>query len=167
LAGPFKITVCDRRSFVLGAGLTAGAAVAGLVAASLKASSQEPPAPRSNGFDEALLKVLGEAVPDENVISFELPELAENGNTVPYRLFVPSEMTDTDYVQTMHLLSTANPQAKVATFHLTPASGRAEVAGRMRLAKTQDVVAVAEVSTGKFLISTRRVEVTIGGCGND
>ena len=76
-------------------------------------------------------------------------------------------MTEGDYVERLHLLSTANPQAAVATFHFTPLSGTAKLTGRMRLAKTQDVVAVAEMSTGKLLIGRRNVKVTIGGCGNE
>jgi sulfur-oxidizing protein SoxY len=76
-------------------------------------------------------------------------------------------MIDTDYVRTLHLLSTSNPQALVASFHLIPASGKAAVAGRMRLARTQDVVAIAERNDDVFLIATRKVEVTIGGCGNE
>ena len=76
-------------------------------------------------------------------------------------------MTDEDYVRTLHILSTSNPQAVVGTFHLIPATGKASVSGRMRLAKTQDVVAIAELSSGKLLVSVRKIEVTIGGCGNE
>ena len=93
-------------------------------------------------------------MPLEEGVTVDLPEIAENGNIVPYKLDVESPMTEDDYVERLHLLSTANPQAAVATFHFTPLSGKATVTGRMRLAKTQDVVAVAETSTGKLLIGT-------------
>jgi sulfur-oxidizing protein SoxY len=53
----------------------------------------------------------------------------------------------------------------VATFHLTPASGKAAVSSRMRLAKTQDIYALAALSDGKVLLGKRTVKVTIGGCG--
>jgi sulfur-oxidizing protein SoxY len=118
-------------------------------------------------FDIALKKIIGQSVPLEEGVTLELPEIAENGNIVPYKLAVASPMTEDDYVERLHLLSTANPQAAVATFHFTTLSGAATVTGRMRLAKTQDVVAVAETSTGKLLIGRQNVKVTIGGCGNE
>lgn len=172
-----KITIVDRREFLAGA--SAAGAVAALILHCRPASAEStfdsqaagtPPLAaqgHSQAFTEALAKITGQATPKEDVLLVELPELAENGNTVPYKLFVESQMTDTDYVKTMHLLSTANPQALVATFFLVPATGKAQVSGRMRLARTQDVVAIAELSSGEFLISTRRVDVTIGGCGNE
>ena len=63
--------------------------------------------------------------------------------------------------------SPPHTQALVAKFHLVPATGKSTVSGRMRLAKTQDVVGIAEVSTGQMLVAVRKVEVTIGGCGNE
>ena len=52
-----------------------------------------------------------------------------------------------------------------ASFSFSPASGKAAVSSRMRLGKTQDVVAVAQMSDGKFYMAKRTVKVTIGGCG--
>ena len=74
-------------------------------------------------------------------------------------------MSGTDFVKAIHVLSTANPVPTVATFRFTPLSGKAAASSRMRLAKTQDVVAVAELGNGQFLMSLRNVKVTIGGCG--
>jgi sulfur-oxidizing protein SoxY len=177
MSDPQKILNLDRRSFVAGA--SAAAAIATFLGSPSRALAEtgfdaeaagNPPAAAqsySQAFHDALAKVLGEAKPAEAGLTLELPELAENGNTVPYKLAIDSPMTDTDYIKAMHLLSTANPQAVVGSFYLVPASGKAQVAGRMRLARTQDVVAVAERSNGEFAIATRRVEVTIGGCGNE
>lgn len=156
---------------VLAAAPEDSAGAAGSEAAIATAGS---PLPLSEGFtptrqfEEALQAVLqnGEPVVGEP-LKLELPELAENGNVVPYSISVENPMTDTDYVRTLHLLSTANPQAVVARFHLVPATGKAAVSGRMRLAKSQDVVAVAELSSGQFLAAVSKVEVTIGGCGNE
>jgi sulfur-oxidizing protein SoxY len=125
-----------------------------------------PDLTHSRQFEEALQTILGDAEPlAGEPLTVELPELAENGNVVPFTLAVDSPMTGADYVRTLYLLSTANPQAVVAKFHLVPATGKASVSGRMRLAKTQDVVAIAELSTGQLLVAARKVEVTIGGCG--
>ena len=65
----------------------------------------------------------------------------------------------------IHVIATANPQPGVATFRFSPLSGKATVASRMRLARTQDVIGIAELSDGRFLMSKRNVKVTIGGCG--
>lgn len=119
----------------------------------------------SAAFLAAYSKVAGQSTPEDNMVSIDLPEIAENGNIVPYKLFVESPMSETDYVTKLHLLSTANPQPAVATFHFSPQSGRAAVSGRMRLAKTQEVVAIAETSSGKLLKGSRVIQVTIGGCG--
>ncbi len=70
-------------------------------------------------------------------------------------------------VTSLVLLSTGNPQPIVAKFHFTEESGRAAVAGRMRLAKSQTVVALAETGTGDLLIGKTFVGVTVGGCGSD
>lgn len=172
-----RITVLDRRRFIAGAG--AGAAVAALLAWSGHVAADGPPAPAeappdqaapgpgsySESYQQALERVLGSATPATEGFSIELPELAENGNVVPYKLVAESPMTDTDYIKRLHLLSTANPEAMVASFELIPATGKATVAGRMRLARTQDVIGIAEKSDGTFLIAKATVEVTIGGCG--
>jgi sulfur-oxidizing protein SoxY len=154
----------SRREFLAAAGALAASLAAGL----LRARAQEPAVSgRTPQFEAALKSITGDNVAEEASVTVDLPEIAENGNIVPYKLAVESPMTDTDYVQRLHLLSTANPQAGVATFHFTPQSGKAAVMGRMRLAKTQDVVAVAVTSTGKFMMGKRNVMVTIGGCGNE
>jgi sulfur-oxidizing protein SoxY len=76
-------------------------------------------------------------------------------------------MTEEDHIAEVHLLSTQNPQAVVATFHFTPLSGTAVVAGRMRLARTQEVVAVALTSRNTLIAARAEVEVGIGGCGTE
>ncbi len=182
---PRHAKILSRRDLVLG-GSAAGALIALLGARSVLGAGTEAvpaaaetasPAPvsrapisagltHSRQFEETLDAILVDAEPvvGEPLV-LTLPDQAENGNVVPFSIAVESPMTDTDYVRTLHLLSTSNPQAAVATFHLIPATGKAMVSGRMRLAKTQDVVAVAELSTGQLLLSVRRIEVTIGGCG--
>ncbi|HXF53434.1 MAG TPA: thiosulfate oxidation carrier protein SoxY [Hyphomicrobiaceae bacterium] len=153
------ICVVDRREFVLGA--TAAALLAPVLAEPALAQSKGP----ENEWQQLLKRILGDATPTEGRIALELPEIAENGNTVPFNVSVESRMTESDHVKAIHLISTANPQPAVATFRFTPASGKASVASRMRLAQTQDVVALAELSDGKFLMARQAVRVTIGGCG--
>lgn len=149
-----------RRSLLAGAGFTAAGALIPDV------SFAEGPSERSAAFEAAMKAIVGDTVPDTALITLELPEQAENGNIVPYTVSVDSPMSEQDYVTALHLLSTANPNAKVATFRFTPLSGLAKVTGRMRLAKTQDVVCVAELSSGRKVMGVTRVEVALGGCLN-
>ncbi len=114
---------------------------------------------------EAIDKIAGGKSLTEGRIQLELPEIAENGNTVPLKLEVQSPMTDSDYVKAVHVFAEGNPTPEVATFKFTPANGKAYVSTRMRLAKTQDVVAVAEMSDGSLFTARKTVKVTIGGCG--
>lgn len=98
-------------------------------------------------------------------ISLDMPEIAENGNTVPLTVSVDSPMSADDYVKRVLIVADENPRPGVATFHFTPKSGIAEASTRMRLAKTQNVIAVAEMSDGSFHSAAATVKVTIGGCG--
>jgi sulfur-oxidizing protein SoxY len=163
---PHQIRVVSRRDALIGAG-----AAALLLALGRGVSAQAPPVPAApatpglSPFEQALDKILGDAKPIPGKIALELPEIAENGNTVPYAIAIESPMTPADHVKAIHVLATTNPLPHVATFGLTPLSGRAAVASRMRLAKTQDIVILAELGTGKFIMAKRVVKVTIGGCG--
>jgi len=98
-------------------------------------------------------------------ISLTAPEIAENGNTVPISVDVDSPMTDDEHVQSVVILAEGNPNPGVVTFHFTPANGVAAATTRMRLAKTQNVVAIAKMSDGSVVMDKKLVKVTIGGCG--
>lgn len=115
--------------------------------------------------DEAVKALIGEAAPAAGRIDLELPQIAENGNTVPVTVSIDSPMTDDDYVKTVHIFAEGNPLPEVASFHFTPACGEAVCATRMRLAKTQNVIAIAEMSNGDIYTAKTEVKVTIGGCG--
>ncbi|MGH1405404.1 MAG: thiosulfate oxidation carrier protein SoxY [Rhodomicrobiaceae bacterium] len=98
-------------------------------------------------------------------IKLEMPEIAENGNTVPLSFTVESPMTKKDYVKRVIIIAGGNPRPEVATFNFSHLSGVAKASSRMRLAKTQNVIAVAELSDGSFHMAKTEVKVTIGGCG--
>ena len=149
----------DRRDFVIGAG-AAGALVTLLSGA---AFAQDKPA--EPAWQGALQKILGGAKPTDARVNLDIAEIAENGNTVPFTTTIESPMTDADHVKALHVISTGNPQPTLATYRFSPAAGKAYVQGRIRLLQTQDVIAVAELSTGQFLMTRRNVKVTIGGCG--
>lgn len=149
----------NRRQFAVAAAATA---VLALVSG-LPALAQEQP--EAKPWETLVKKILGETKPVEGKLTIDMAEIAENGNTVPFTLSVDSPMTDKDYVKALHLISTANPRPEVVVFRFTPACGVAKAESRMRLVSTQDVIAIAELSDGKFLMARRPVKVTVGGCG--
>ena len=152
----------DRRTFLLEG--SAAVALAALLC-SISDARAEPAATPSAEFDAAFNALVGKATPQDAGLTLDLPDSVENGDYVPVALAVASPMTADDHVAAVHLLSTANPRAEVATFRFTLLSGKAQVTSRMRLAKTQDVVAVAELSGGRILVARRKVDVKVGGCG--
>jgi len=97
-------------------------------------------------------------------ITIELPQIAENGNSVPMRIKVDSPMSADDHVEKIHLVAERNPRPLVATFHFGPAAGRAEVATRVRLAGTQTVRVLAALSGGRFRLQEQEVLVTSAAC---
>jgi sulfur-oxidizing protein SoxY len=97
-------------------------------------------------------------------IRLQIPRLADNGNSVAVKLVVESPMTANDFVRGIYLFSEKNPRPVIARFHLVPESGRAEVTTRIRLAGTQRVVAIAELSDGSFWSDVAEVAVTLSAC---
>ena len=110
-------------------------------------------------------KFTGGKQPAKGKISLDLPEIAENGNTVPLSVMVESPMTAESYVKDVMIIADGNPNAGVATLSFTPMSGKAEASIRIRLATTQNVVAIAKMSDGSLFTEQKTVKVTIGGCG--
>lgn len=123
------------------------------------------PAFAKNNIDELVGKFTGGKTPTTGKVKLDVPEIAENGNTVPMTVSVESPMTEQSHVTDVLIVADGNPNAGVATFHFTPASGVAEANTRIRLAETQNVVAVAKMNDGSFFTVSKQVKVTIGGCG--
>ena len=113
----------------------------------------------------AIKKLYGDKAPAEGKVKLEMPQIAENGNVVPMTVTVDSPMTDDDYVKALHVFAEGNPLPFVATFYFTPACGKAVCSTRIRMATTQNIVAVAETSKGELYTGKTEVKVTIGGCG--
>lgn len=141
--------------------IVGGGAVTGVIAAMLPNLALADAASTA----EAVKQALGGKTPTEGRITLETPQIAENGNTVPITFEVESPMTDDNYVKSVHLFADRNPRPHVAVCHFTPACGKARASTRMRMIKTQNVIAVAEMSDGSVFMSKSEVKVTIGGCG--
>ena len=147
----------SRRNFLVAAGgLAAGLALPATVAA------QAPGATAST--QEAIRKVVGAASVNRGKVTLDLPALVDNGNAVSLAVRVDSPMTSAEHVKAIHVFTEKNPQPDVATFHLGPRSGRASVATRIRLADTQSVIAICELSDGSFWSGSANTVVTLAAC---
>jgi sulfur-oxidizing protein SoxY len=108
--------------------------------------------------EEAIAAFTGGADLGEGGLTLTAPEIAENGNTVPIEVNAPG-------AEAIMVLAAGNPNPDVATFNFGPLAGEQMAATRIRLAGTQDVVAIAKMSDGSFVKASQEVKVTIGGCG--
>ena len=97
-------------------------------------------------------------------VRLDVPPLVENGNSVTLTVAVDSPMTPADHVRAIAVFNERNPQPNVAVFRFGPRAGRAAVTTRMRLATSQRVVAVAELSDGSFWSASADVIVTLAAC---
>jgi len=139
--------------------LRSGGALAACMALTLRPAKATP-----DEMKAAINKVIGEAAIQTGKVHLDVPPLVENGNTVAISVSVESPMTAASHVKAIHLFNEKNPQPNVASFHLGPRAGRAEVATRVRLADTQTVIAIAELSDGSFWQDSAEVVVTLAAC---
>lgn len=108
--------------------------------------------------EDRIAEFTGGAAMADTGITLTAPEIAENGNTVPIEVSAPGAVE-------ILVLATGNPTPGVATFKFGPLSASQAGSTRIRLAGTQDVVAIAKMSDGSFAKASSNVKVTIGGCG--
>jgi sulfur-oxidizing protein SoxY len=120
------------------------------------------------GMAEAMEEALGKgAAIKPGRIKIDLPQLAENGNSVPLKIAVESPMTAADHVKTIYIFSEKNPVSNVVRFHLGPRSGVGRVQTSIRLAGTQRITAVAQMSDGSLWSGGADVIVTQAACLDD
>jgi sulfur-oxidizing protein SoxY len=112
----------------------------------------------------AIRNVVGTAEVRKGRVQLIVPPLVENGNAVSLVVAVDSPMTATDYVKSIHVFNEKNPQPNVIGVHLGPRAGRARISTRFRLADTQTVTAIAEMSDGTFWSATADLIVTMAAC---
>jgi sulfur-oxidizing protein SoxY len=151
-----KVTTTRRDALKAGSAVAIGAAV---------------PAPTQANtpgqMETAIRRVIGEADIRKGRVTLDLPPLVENGNTVPMTVSVDSPMTKDDYVKAIHVFNEKNPQANVVSMQLGPRAGKARVSTRIRLAGTQRLTAIAELSDGTYWSDTQEVIVTLAACLED
>jgi sulfur-oxidizing protein SoxY len=156
MADPLSSTA-NRRCFLI---RSAGFAL--LSTLPLKESRATPQA-----MQEAIRKIVGEAALRHGKVTLDVPPLVENGNAVPLTVSVDSPMTEADHVKSIHIVNEKNPQPHVISVTLGPRAGRASLSTRIKLANSQQVVAIAELSDGSFWSESADVIVTIAACVED
>ena len=149
------VTFTRRQTLSIGLGAAAAIGIAGALT----------PATAANDAAELISKFTGGKTPNMSRVKLDLPEIAENGNTVPMTVAVESPMTAESHVTEVLVVADGNPRGGVVTFHFSPESGVAEANTRIRLAATQNITAVAKMNDGSVFAATKQVKVTIGGCG--
>lgn len=108
--------------------------------------------------EDAIAAFTGGAEVGTGGITLTAPEIAENGNTVPIEVSAPGAVS-------ILVLAAGNPSPDVVTFNFGPLAGSQSASTRIRLAGTQDVIAIAKMADGSFVRDSKEVKVTIGGCG--
>jgi sulfur-oxidizing protein SoxY len=148
--------VWPGRRQVIAGGLAAGFLPAAFAAAPARAASER--------LDTAIREITGGAAVTEGRVKLTLPGLAENGFSVTLTVAVDSPMTADDHVQSIHILSEKNPVADIVAFKLGPRAGRVRVSTSIRLADSQQVLALARMSDGSFWSGHAAIIVTISAC---
>lgn len=117
-----------------------------------------------NKMPEAIRKVVGNATVRAGKVRLNMPPLVENGHLVPLKVSVDSPMTEKDHVKAIHVFTERNPMPEMVTVRLGPRAGLAQITTRVRMADTQNVVAIAELSDGTFWSDSAHLIVTLAAC---
>ena len=149
-----------RRFLRIASGLAAAGCAAPLVAV-------RPAAATPEAMQQAIVHVTGGAKISRGRVKLEIAPLIENGNSVQCTVSVESPMTAADHVKAIHVFNEKNPQPNVIGVRLGPRAGRARFSTRIRLAASQTVTAVAEMSDGSFWSDQAQTIVTMGACVED
>ena len=154
---PKSVSRLTRRQFI-------GATVLGIALplAQRRAAEASP-----EGVSAAMKAILGDTTPRVGRVTLDVPPIAENGNSVPLTVSVESPMTAADHVRSIHIFAEENPLPNVAHFYLGPRAGKAQVSTRIRLFKSQKIIAVAALSDGSFWSGTAEIVITLAACIED
>ncbi len=118
----------------------------------------------SEAVQQAIRQRIGDRTPQPRGIALRLPPLAETGNSVPLTVVVDSAMTPDDHVLRIHIFVEGNPEPVAATYHLGVRAGKAEINTQIRLARSQTVLALAEMYDGTVRSAAADIVVTLGAC---
>jgi sulfur-oxidizing protein SoxY len=148
------ITLISRRTMLSQLG------VAGLLLALWPAAPGATP----EAVQHAIRQRIGDREPQPGGMTLTLPKIAETGNSVPLTVTVDSLMSAEDHVLRIHLFVPGNPEPVASTYHLGMRAGKAQISTQIRLARTQTVLALAEMSDGSVRSDAASIVVTLGAC---
>ncbi len=153
-----------RRTFLKTLAATAPLAV---VATPASLSAKEAPkSPNKMDIKTALDTITGgKGAKESDTIKLTVPEIAENGAVVPVKIEVDHPMDEKNFVKEIHVIATQNSNVRCADVALSPLNDKGYFATRIKLGKSQDVMALVGLSDGTFISTKKPVKVTIGGCG--
>jgi len=100
----------------------------------------------------------------EGRVKLEIAQMVDNGNVVPVRVTVDSPMSAADHVTEIAVFNEKNPQREVVRLQIGPRAGKADVATRIRLATSQQLVALARMSDGTVWADSVDVIVITAAC---
>jgi len=146
------MTAASRRAFLAGSAAVLLAPAASATPDAMRAAMQEK---------------LGDRAVKAGRVTLDVPPLVENANTVPVTITVDSPMTEPDHVTAIHLFNEKNPQPYVISATLSPKNGKPVLSTRIKLADSQRIIAVAEMSDGSLSSESADVIVTIAACVED
>jgi sulfur-oxidizing protein SoxY len=152
-----------RRRFLIDAAALAGSLGTVSLGVGL-ALTVKPAAATPESMRSAIRKVIGESSVKKGKVKIDLPPLIENGNAVALTVSAESPMTEADHVKAIHVFTEKNPQPNVMGIQLGPRAGRASISTRIRLADSQKVIAIAQMSDGSFWSDEVEVIVTLAAC---
>jgi len=155
-----------RRAFLRVASLGA-AALAALRPLRAAAAELHYPIAVPSDPQEAIRSVIGNVKPTKGKVALDMPYITETGNSVAVTVKVDSPMTEADHVTALHLFGDGNPVPRIASFQLGPRAGRVDISLRIRLARSQRVIAIAQLSDGSLWSDTREINVAQGACVDD
>jgi sulfur-oxidizing protein SoxY len=149
----------SRRAVLAGAGAAGAAGALGVPLLTVRPAMATP-----EKMQAAIRAVVGEAPVKRGRVTLDIPPLVENGNTVAMTVTVESPMTAADRVKVVHVFNEKNPQPNVIDAYFGPRAAKASFSSRIRLADTQTLVAIAEMSDGSFWSDQVDVIVTLAAC---
>jgi sulfur-oxidizing protein SoxY len=148
-----------RRAVLASAGAAGAAGALGVPLLTVRPAAATP-----EKMQAAIKALVGEAPVKKGRVTLDIPPLVENGNTVAMTVSVESPMTPADHVKAVHVFNEKNPQSNVIDAYFGPRAARASFSSRIRLADTQTLVAIAEMSDGSFWSDQVDVIVTLAAC---
>lgn len=113
---------------------------------------------------DAVEEAVGDAEPELGRLVLDMPSVSEDGSAVPMSVRIDHPMNNDEYIESIRVFATANPNDEVVDFYLTPMLGKAEVSSRVRVNESQTLYAVAKSNQGAVYVASADVRVTVGGC---